>query len=328
MGMDCFFIGGFSGGHNLASASDLSCNFGITADPLLGVLKNNGGPTETHAISVDTSPAVDAGDPSFCPPPATDQRGVPRDALCDIGAFEFVAGSGDLFADFLSHDIQASKGKSDKSDKSGKSDKSDKSKKSKKSEKVQVALADQFVEETFKVEKLEELVDSADESGDENRLTSYKVKGPKFERVENVLVSNALGDLEVDVKKPTRLFVPVEGTDDVDHFLCYDVKVSKGAEKFPKGLQAFAVDQADDETKLFDIKKPKRLCNPVEKTHDGATFAIENPDDHLMCYSAKLVKDEPKHKTVKGIMVEDQFGEHKIDVKKERELCFISTKTL
>jgi hypothetical protein len=188
-------------------------------------------------------------------------------------------------------------------------------------------LVDRFLDASFKVEKLEELVDSSGESSDENTLISYKVKGPKFEKVENVTVTDPLGSLEVDVKKPTRLLVPTVDSviAGVNHFLCYDVKVSEGTGEFPEGQQAFAVDQVDDETKLFDIKKPKRLCNPVEKTHDGTTFAIENPDDHLTCYSVKLVKDEPKHKTLKGVMVEDQFGEHKIDIKKERELCFIST---
>ena len=34
------------------------------------------------------SPAIDAADAAVCP--ATDQRGVARDADCDIGAFEFV----------------------------------------------------------------------------------------------------------------------------------------------------------------------------------------------------------------------------------------------
>ena len=60
-------------------------------DPLLGPLQDNGGPTFTHAL-LPGSPAIDAGSPD-CPPPATDQRGVPRPqgAACDIGAFELEA---------------------------------------------------------------------------------------------------------------------------------------------------------------------------------------------------------------------------------------------
>src|SRR5262249_53764702 len=40
----------------------------INTDPLLGPLQNNGGPTFTHAL-LPGSPAIDAGDPNFTPPP-------------------------------------------------------------------------------------------------------------------------------------------------------------------------------------------------------------------------------------------------------------------
>lgn len=46
----------------------------INTDPLLGPLQNNGGPTLTHAL-LTGSPAIDAGDPNFTPPPFHDQRG-------------------------------------------------------------------------------------------------------------------------------------------------------------------------------------------------------------------------------------------------------------
>jgi hypothetical protein len=54
---------------------------------LLAPLKNNGGPTATHALKPG-SPAIDAVVGGGCPPPAADQRGLPRVAPCDIGAFE------------------------------------------------------------------------------------------------------------------------------------------------------------------------------------------------------------------------------------------------
>ena len=63
----------------------------INTDPLLGPLHNNGGPTVTHAL-LPGSRAIDAGDPSFTPPPDYDQRGAgfPRvvNGRIDIGAFE------------------------------------------------------------------------------------------------------------------------------------------------------------------------------------------------------------------------------------------------
>jgi hypothetical protein len=61
----------------------------INTDPLLGPLQNNGGPTLTH-MPLSGSPAIDAGDPNFTPPPVTDQRGFLRvyNSRIDIGSFE------------------------------------------------------------------------------------------------------------------------------------------------------------------------------------------------------------------------------------------------
>lgn len=53
-------------------------------DPKIGPLRDNGGPTKTHALLAG-SPAIDAVLGSC---PATDQRGLPRGGACDIGAFE------------------------------------------------------------------------------------------------------------------------------------------------------------------------------------------------------------------------------------------------
>ena len=74
-------------GKNLSS--DDTCGDGVLvmliADPLLGPLADNGGPTQTLALDRN-SPAINATDCDL----AVDQRFVPRDARCDIGAFEFV----------------------------------------------------------------------------------------------------------------------------------------------------------------------------------------------------------------------------------------------
>jgi hypothetical protein len=63
----------------------------INTDPLLGPLQNNGGPTLTHAL-LPGSPAIDAGDPNFNPPPSNDQRDCHFDRVfngrIDIGSFE------------------------------------------------------------------------------------------------------------------------------------------------------------------------------------------------------------------------------------------------
>jgi predicted outer membrane repeat protein len=63
----------------------------INTDPLLGPLQDNGGPTFTHAL-LPGSPAINAGDPSFTPPPYYDQRGPlfrrVFNRRIDIGSFE------------------------------------------------------------------------------------------------------------------------------------------------------------------------------------------------------------------------------------------------
>jgi hypothetical protein len=63
----------------------------INTDPMLGPLQDNGGPTFTHALFLG-SPAINAADPSFTPPPFFDQRGPGFDRVVngrlDIGSFE------------------------------------------------------------------------------------------------------------------------------------------------------------------------------------------------------------------------------------------------
>ena len=68
-------------------SSDWECGeVGIrVADPLLQPLADNGGPNMTHAI-LPNSPAYNAGTGCNI---NIDQRGVARDAKCDVGAFEF-----------------------------------------------------------------------------------------------------------------------------------------------------------------------------------------------------------------------------------------------
>ncbi len=79
-----------SAGYNLSNDDD--CPFFALGDlqlldPDLGPLADNGGPTKTHAISLQSN-AVNAGDDAGCAD--TDQRGFdrPQGAHCDIGAFE------------------------------------------------------------------------------------------------------------------------------------------------------------------------------------------------------------------------------------------------
>jgi len=83
-----------SGHHNLIQSNGgFSGGILTSANPQLGPLANNGGPSFTHAL-LNGSPAIDVGDDASLP--ATDQRGYPRIgdgdanglAIADLGAVE------------------------------------------------------------------------------------------------------------------------------------------------------------------------------------------------------------------------------------------------
>jgi hypothetical protein len=78
-------------GYNVSDDASTKTFASTVANLFLGPLNNNGGPTLTHAL-LPNSPAINAGDPDFAPPPDYDQRGAgfPRVAASrlDIGALE------------------------------------------------------------------------------------------------------------------------------------------------------------------------------------------------------------------------------------------------
>ena len=82
-------------GHNLEGSTGCGCTQPTdrqNTDPLLDPdLRDNGGPTLTHAL-LPGSPALDAIPPPYNGAPATDQRGFPRPypagGLADIGSVE------------------------------------------------------------------------------------------------------------------------------------------------------------------------------------------------------------------------------------------------
>jgi len=67
----------------------------LFTNPMLGPLQDNGGPTFTHAL-LPGSPAINAGNPNFTPPPLFDQRGSGFDRVVngriDVGSFEVQSG--------------------------------------------------------------------------------------------------------------------------------------------------------------------------------------------------------------------------------------------
>lgn len=74
------------GGNLVSTANGGACpaGFAVSTEIDLGPLADNGGPSQTHAL-LEKSSAIDAAGACAL---ATDQRGVPRETLCDSGAFE------------------------------------------------------------------------------------------------------------------------------------------------------------------------------------------------------------------------------------------------
>ena len=97
LGENIFNNGGMvtSHGYNISSDDGGGLLTGpgdqINTDPLLGPLHDHGGPTLTH-LPMRGSPAIDAGDPNFTPPPYHDQRGACFDRVfgprIDVGSVE------------------------------------------------------------------------------------------------------------------------------------------------------------------------------------------------------------------------------------------------
>jgi len=215
------------------------------------------------------------------------------------------------------------------------------SKHTEKFQKFTVTLSDQFEPDAiYTVKKPVRLYNPVDKNGegisDEiTHLLGYKIKAPegeKFEKVTNVLVTNQFGNLILDVKKPKLLLVPsskdLTGTPDeldsitVNHYKCYDAKETKGTPKFEKRLVTLS-DPNFGESKVFEVKKPKHLCTPVDKNNEG----IIDKENHLMCYDLKKIKDEPKFEK-RNVFTNNQFEPEDLEVKKEHQLCVPSTKEI
>src|SRR4029450_9736580 len=69
------------------------------------------------------------------------------------------------------------------------------------------------------------------------------------------------------------------------------------------------------EDRIYDVKKPRHLCVPVDKDGSGIT----HEGGHLMCYKAKATT--PHTKVTGQIHTANQFGLGQLDTIKEEELC-------
>ena len=194
--------------------------------------------------------------------------------------------------------------------------------------------------QTFIVKKPVALLNPADKNGEgihdhETHLIAYTLRGPRFRRLRNVQVDNQFGEFRVDVKRSDqRLLVPaskdpdeppepLNSTHNVNYFLCYDVDERRRGDDDDDddddGIRVSVADQFNlqDPPPMFDVKRPLRLCNPVDKNGE----AIKEEENHLLCFQVKPARRRGTTQRVRGIYVNDQFGQKQVDTVKIRELC-------
>jgi hypothetical protein len=203
-----------------------------------------------------------------------------------------------------------------------------------------VSLVDQFETATAMISRPKLLCPPADKDGEgivdaDTHLVAYGLRqSPAHSRRTGVKITNQLGDLFIDTIRPDTLLVPTAkdllsfppppNPLNVDHYKCYKVKVSIGTPPFAKNTTVSVTDQFDNVARILTLKKPRHLCNPVDKNGEG----IANPGVHLLCYQARPARGERKHVARQGLYITNQFGQLRLDTIKEGEFCIPSVKTL
>ncbi len=105
-----------------------------------------------------------------------------------------------------------------------------------------------------------------------------------------------------------------------DHYLAYDVKETKHTDKFEK-MTLTLTDQFETDA-VYKVEKPHHLYNPVDKNGEGISDEIS----HMVGYKIKEPKGDPKFEKVTDVLVQNQFGDIIVDVKKPKLLLVPSAK--
>lgn len=299
-------------------------------DPLLGPLGGAGGPTAAHALLAG-SPARDAAELTYCP--GVDQRGSARPvdgdgsgaAACDSGAVEEDGGVLRLTGDhFICHRTRVTPGTPAVAP-------------------LTVSLADAFVAATFDVPHGYGIcVPAAAEGGAvadaDTRLKVYRAHltadSPPFVGREALQVTNSLGQFSVDTLRPGRLMVPSaldadgplpapnSADHDVDHFLCYRARATSGTFPwFRRRLVHVAAATEFDAIRRFRLGRIKSLCVAADKNGEG----MKNPAARLLCFRARALRHQERHRKRSGLWGTDQFGTERLDTGRSVDLCVPST---
>ncbi len=103
-----------------------------------------------------------------------------------------------------------------------------------------------------------------------------------------------------------------------EHFLTYQVNESKNTPKFEK-TESWLGDLFGEGD--YRVEKPYRLLNPVDKNDEG----LYDTETHMVAYKLKQ-QDYKKTDGYDKILVENQFGEISLDIRKAKLLLVPSAK--
>ena len=199
-----------------------------------------------------------------------------------------------------------------------------------------LSLRDQFGPSTARIRNVHRICNPASKNGEDpsapqrpDHLVGYTIRQttPRFRTIPDVEIINQFGTINVDVVRPEYLLVPSTKTHNsvppppsttLDHFKCYRVKG-----KFRRAGITVA-DQFGSPSIVVDVKRPRRLCVPVNKNGEG----IFDSADHLMCYQVRLARTSPPFTAAGQIFVNNQFGIDVLNAVRPTELCVPSFKNL
>jgi probable HAF family extracellular repeat protein len=212
----------------------------------------------------------------------------------------------------------------------------------------EVSLSDQFGDTVQIVKRGRQLcapidVQGAEASDPEAHLVCYDLVRPRGQRRRprpepvELRVSNPFGvDQPLRVRRPDRpkrLCVPstverVEsgaapgdpGELELDHFLCYAVR-ARSRDFNP--IEFSLADLFQTSERL--LKKPRWLCNPVDKNGEG----ILDPAAHLTCYDVRPLKGgHARRRLNRDVLASNPFAaEQPFMLKKPKTVCVSSRKS-
>ncbi|MDG2308441.1 MAG: hypothetical protein P8R42_28005 [Candidatus Binatia bacterium] len=197
-----------------------------------------------------------------------------------------------------------------------------------------VALSDSIETGLFDVKKVSKLCVPGDVDGegyaDTNvfgvgYVTKKAPSQPAHVSIKGIVATDRFGTLTLDTVKVDHMIVPASlgigsaaaalPSGKADSRKCYRVGTAQGSD-FPTGVQVRVEDPFEE--RLYSVKRPYRLCTPVDVVGAGVT----NSAAHLLCYRIGRLTGEPKHDKVQSLIhVTDDFGTLQLDTKPESELC-------